>query len=310
MPRFSIIITCYNQSTFIRDAVDSALAQDYTDKEIVVVDDGSTDGSKKILEEYGDAIKFKALEKNEGVCAARNYGASLASGDFLVSLDGDDLLLPWALNVYGRIIDLKSPKLLLCSMLWFKDAFSSVKIGSPPLEIRVVDYEAYMKKDRAVRASASALVVDRRSFNNVGRWTHDSAPIDDCDLLLKLGCSGRTIQIVSPKTIAYRIHAGNTIHQVQRMINSVFQLIRREELDQYPGGRACRFERYAVIGGVIFFWAKRAVQMKFYRNGIKLLAAGWLMVFAAIIRRGLAVLRGRRPEETLTIEVPDRVRSV
>jgi len=85
------------------------------------------------------------------------------------------------------------------------------------------------------------------------------------------------------------------------MIDGVFKLIRREELDQYPGGRACRFERYAVIGGVIFFWVKRAVQMKFYRKGLKLLAAGWLMVFAAIIRRGIAVLRGTYPIETLTI---------
>jgi glycosyltransferase involved in cell wall biosynthesis len=300
-PRFSIVITCYNQSEFIRDAVDSALAQGYPDKEVIVVDDGSNDGSRKILEEYEDAIKLKALETNEGACAARNCGASLAIGDFLIFLDGDDLLLPWALNVYGRIIDLKNPKLLLCSMLWFKDTFSSVKIGSPPLEIRVVDYDAYMKKDRAWRTSASALVVDRHSFNNVGRWTHDFFPMEDHDLVLKLGYSGRTIQIVSPTTIAYRVHASNTIHQVQRIIDSAFSLIRREELGHYPGGRACRFERYAVIGGVIFFWVQRAVQMKFYRRGLKLLAAGGLMVFAAIIRRGIAVLRGRYPIETLTI---------
>src|SRR5438309_10887096 len=117
MPRFSIIITCYNQSSFIRDAIDSALAQSYTDKEIIVVDDASTDGSKELLEEYGSAIRFKALETNEGPCAARNWGASLASGDFLVFLDGDDVLMPWALIVYSGIIRLKYPRLILCRML-------------------------------------------------------------------------------------------------------------------------------------------------------------------------------------------------
>lgn len=309
MPRFSIIISCYNQDKFIRDSVDSALAQNYADKEIVVVDDGSTDGSKKILEEYGDAIKFKDLENNEGPGAARNWGASLAGGDFLVFLDGDDLLLPWALNVYDRIIDLKNPKLLLCSMLWFKEAFSSVKIGSPPLEIIVVDYEAFMKKDRGHRASASALVVDRQSFNNVGRWTHDFFPMEDHDLLLKLGYSGRTIQIVSPKTTAYRGHAINATNQVQKVIDGAHELIRREELGQYPGGRACRSERYAVIGGIVFYSSRRAFRAKLYQEGLKLLAVGWPMVMLAILRRCVVVLKGRRPEETLMIEVPGRVRS-
>ena len=301
MPRFSIIITCYNQSLFIRDAVSSALAQDCTDKEIIVVDDSSTDGSKKILEEYGDAIQLKALETNAGAPAARNWGASLAIGDYLVFLDGDDLLLPWALNTYGRIIDLKNPKLILGSMLWFKDAFPSVNIGTSPSEISVVNYEAFIKKDRAWRASASALVVDRKSFNNVGGWTSDVFPIDDFDLAFMLGYSGRTIQVLTPQTTAYRVHATNTVHQASRMIDTVFKLIRREELGQYPGGRACRFERCAVIGGVIFYWSKRAFKMKFYGTGLKLLAAGWPMIFAAIFRRCIAVLRGRRPIETLTI---------
>lgn len=302
MPRFSIIITCYNQCAFIRDAVNSALAQGYAGKEIIVVDDGSTDGSNKILEEYKDAIKLKVLETNEGACAARNWGASLASGDFLVFLDGDDLLLPWALNVYSRIIDLKDPKLILGRMLWFKEVFFSVKIGSPPLETRVVDYKVFMKKDREYRACASTLVVDRQSFNNVGRWTPDFFPMEDHDLVLKLGYSGRTIQIVSPKTTAYRVHALNTTHQIQRIIDQSFKLIQREKMGQYPGGRACRFERYAVIGGVIFCWLKRAFKLKFYEKGLKLLAAGWPMVFAAIFNRYIAVVRGRRPIEKLAIE--------
>lgn len=301
MPRFSIIITCYNQDLFIRDAVSSALTQAYADKEIIVVDDKSTDGSIKILEEYGDAIQLKALETNAGAPAARNWGASLASGDFLVFLDGDDLLLPWALDVYSRIIDLKDPKLILGSMLWFKDTFSSDNIGINPREISVVIYEAFMKRDRAWRSSASALVVDRKSLNNVGGYSSDAFPADDFDLAFKLGYSGRTIQVVTPNTTAYRIHANNTVHQVPRMIDTVFKLIRKEELGQYPGGRACRFERYAVLGGVIFYWSKIAFKMKFYGTWLKLLAAGLPMIFAAIFRRCIAILRGRRPIEKLMI---------
>src|ERR1035438_8945093 len=112
MPKFSIIITSFKQRDFIRDAVASALAQSSPGKEVILVDDGSNDGSADILAKYGDTIKLKVLERNEGPSAARNWGASLARGEFLVFLDGDDVLLPWALEVHARIIELKSPKLI------------------------------------------------------------------------------------------------------------------------------------------------------------------------------------------------------
>jgi glycosyltransferase involved in cell wall biosynthesis len=310
MPRFSIVITCYNQSAFIRETVGSALAQDYKDKEIIVVDDASTDGSKEILEEFGGLIKLILLETNEGASVARNRGASVALGDFLVFLDGDDLLLPWALNVYNLIIDFKSPKLILCKMLWFEGTFSSVRLESPPSEVRVVDYEAFMKKDRAYRASASALVIDSESFNNNGGWAHGFFPMEDHDLLLKLGYSGRTIQITSPITTAYRVHTNNATHQhqLQKIIDQAYKLMRREELGHYPGGRACRSERFAVIGGVVFYWLKRSLKAKLYREGLKLLVAGWPMIITAMYRRCVVVIRGRLPEETLTLESPVRFR--
>src|SRR5206468_9702625 len=96
MPLFSIIITSHNQANFIRNAVGSALAQTYADKEIIVVDDASSDGSQQTLEEYGDAIRLKKLDTNVGASRARNFGTAMAEGQFLVFLDGDDLLLPWA----------------------------------------------------------------------------------------------------------------------------------------------------------------------------------------------------------------------
>src|SRR5438270_4159074 len=103
--RFSIIITCHNQHDFIKDAVDSALLQPGDAKEIVVVDDASTDGSLQLLEQYGSRIRLAPLKNNVGTVGARNHGASLAQGDYLVFLDGDDAMMPWALDVYSRIIN-------------------------------------------------------------------------------------------------------------------------------------------------------------------------------------------------------------
>jgi glycosyltransferase involved in cell wall biosynthesis len=299
MPRFSIIVTCYNQSRFIRDAVDSALAQGGPDKEIVVVDDGSTDGSGAILSSYGRSITLKVLEINQGVSAARNWGASLSSGDFLVFLDGDDVLMPWALNVYGRVVDHKDPKVILCNMQWFKETLPSTPINAEVRKIDLVDYEAFMKKDRTYRSSGSAMVIARQCFRSVGGWTKEAPPMEDIDLLLKLGYSGRTIQILSPRTVAYRVHSANAVHQVQKMIDSLYQLIGREKMGQYPGGPAKHSERQAVIGGLVFFWIKRAFRAKFYRVAMRLLVTGWLMVLLAILRRAKAIYQGVRPVETL-----------
>jgi len=120
--RFSIILTSHNQAKFIGNAVDSALAQTYASREVIVVDDASSDESAGILEQYKEAIQLIKLEKNVGASHARNAGIAQAKGDFLVFLDGDDLLLPWALDVYGEIADRKRPHIILSTMLWFRRA--------------------------------------------------------------------------------------------------------------------------------------------------------------------------------------------
>ena len=108
--RFSLIIACYKQEQFIRETVDSALALPYGDKEIIVVDDASPDRTTQILEEYGDKVRLIKHEKNLGANVGRNEGALAASGKYLVFLDGDDLYLPWSLDLYARIIDLRDPQ--------------------------------------------------------------------------------------------------------------------------------------------------------------------------------------------------------
>src|ERR1039457_79441 len=120
--RFTIIITSYNQIGFIKDAVDSALSQLCGEREVIVVDDASTDGSQDVLKQYGDAIRLVCRETNGRVSVARNDGAALATGDYLVFLDGDDALMPWALNVYARIISSSRPTLLVGKLRHFTGA--------------------------------------------------------------------------------------------------------------------------------------------------------------------------------------------
>ncbi len=99
-PRVSIVIPVYNGSDFLREAVDSALAQTYPDVEVIVVDDGSDDGGKTaaIARSYGDRIRYVAKE-NGGVASALNAGIRAMSGDYFSWLSHDDVYLPRKIEI-------------------------------------------------------------------------------------------------------------------------------------------------------------------------------------------------------------------
>ncbi len=91
-PLVSIIIPCYNSERWVAEAVQSALDQTYPHIEVIVIDDGSTDGSVEVLKSFGDCIYWET-GPNRGACAARNRGTELAKGEYLQFLDADDFLL-------------------------------------------------------------------------------------------------------------------------------------------------------------------------------------------------------------------------
>lgn len=86
----TVVIPNFNGAKYLNDSIDSVLAQDYTNIEIVVVDDGSTDESLAILERYGTKITL-IKQRNKGSAAARNAGINLASGEYVALLDSDDI---------------------------------------------------------------------------------------------------------------------------------------------------------------------------------------------------------------------------
>ncbi len=103
-PLVSVVIPSYNRRSLVIDAIESALEQEYPAVEVIVVDDGSTDGTGDFLkEEYGDRIRY-VYQENSGESAARNHGAGKARGEYLVFLDSDDLLCPDAIGkLYSAI---------------------------------------------------------------------------------------------------------------------------------------------------------------------------------------------------------------
>jgi len=306
-PKFSIVITCHNQARFIGEAISSALSQSYSHKETVVVDDASTDNSVEILDKYGSDIQLLKLPQNVGAARARNAGAEFAHGDYVVFLDGDDLLLPWALEMYARVLSHQQVPVIISTLLWFDGQPPKMRAEDFPVEMKFVSYETVLTKDRPHRPSASTLVVHRQGFLDAQGWTNGMFPMEDFDVLVKVSPLGRAIQILSPPATAYRVHASNSIHNVAPFVRELRGIIRKVEQREYPCARVYPLHSRAFLGGPTLYWSRRAFRSGFYLPALQLLASGSKMVLAALVCRFATLLRGRQPIQTMCIAPPRAV---
>lgn len=169
--RYSIVITCCNQREFIKDAVESVLSQNHSSKEVIVVDDGSQDGSLEILKRYENSIDLLALPNNCGAIEARNRGAAVAKGEYLIFLDGDDLFTPWALGVYEQLITERRPTTIVSGARAFQGPVPAFRQDSVPEKVEFVEYESLMARDRQTGWFTGAFVIYRRAFHDVGGWS-------------------------------------------------------------------------------------------------------------------------------------------
>lgn len=105
MADISVVVPLYNKAEYIKDTIKSLLNQTYQDYEIVVVDDGSTDGSADVIESEFCSEKIRIIKKeNGGPSSARNRGVQESKGEWIVFLDADDMLLPYALEHFINLI--------------------------------------------------------------------------------------------------------------------------------------------------------------------------------------------------------------
>ncbi len=116
MPLFSVVIPVFNRAHIVQRAIDSVLNQTFSDFELLIVDDGSTDNSSEIVLKNQDTRLKYLYQENQGVCAARNHGASCATGDFLVFLDSDDFVISTWLEEFAILLSKKAVKLVFCDV--------------------------------------------------------------------------------------------------------------------------------------------------------------------------------------------------
>ena len=132
---FSVVIPTYNRAALLGRTLDSLWRQSCTDFEVIVVDDGSTDGTLDYLTTLGGRVQV-VTQPNQGPGAARNLGAENARGEYLAFLDSDDLWFPWTLSTFAEAIAKhQRPDFISASLKLFSADRELDKVRQEPLSV-------------------------------------------------------------------------------------------------------------------------------------------------------------------------------
>lgn len=200
-PRVSVVIPTYNREQWLANALDSVLAQTYGDYEILVVDDGSTDATQRVVARYGARIRY-LYQDNAGVSAARNKGILEAHGEWVAFLDSDDEWLPEKLERQLDCID-RHPELVMVAsnvqiddgvhkLLYFDIRGKSFNNG--PEHIIHNPLSAFCE----INFFPSSLLVKRAALLQAGLFDENLRLYEDRDLGCRLALSGALGVLAQP----------------------------------------------------------------------------------------------------------------
>ena len=217
MPVVSAAIITYNRAHYLDDAISSVLGQTFDDFELIVVDDGSTDDTEKVVARYGDLVRYIRREHG-GKAAARNAAAELACGEYLAFCDSDDMWYPDRLARQVRIMKAQ------------KD------VGMVHGHVDVVDADGHPLPDRTAagrgvfgaahrrratyasyafecRCLSSTVLLRRAVFDTIGLYDRE-LPIEDYDFYLRLVLAYEIAFLHGPALARYRAHEDATHDRV------------------------------------------------------------------------------------------------
>ena len=266
-PRASVALAVYNGEPYLEASVDSILSQDFTDFEFIIIDDGSTDGTKTLLERKAaqDPRIRLFFQANAGQTPSLNRGLSLARAPLIARQDADDLSLPGRL---GRQVERMEgdPGIVLCSThLRFIDGSGAFLYD----QCRSPDDPAWWLHFANHLGGHSQVMMRREAIAAVDGYDESIRHTQDYDLWLRLLPRGRIV-VIPEVLLAYRLHAGSMSHA------------RRE---------AQQAEHEAILQGFLshHYGIEATSELK---ELIRLFNYGWPAEKRVDVRRNLGVING------------------
>ena len=196
-PLVSVITPVYNGERYLREALESLFAQDYTSFESIVVDDGSTDGSAGIAQSF--PVRYHRQE-NRGAAAARNAGLELASGELVAWLDSDDLLPPDKLGIQVRFLS-EHPEI-------------GCVLGRQEIMLEGVEAPEWLTRD-SVYGDLDGIplvsaMVRREALQRIGGFDESFGFAEDRDLFIRMREHDVAIEVLPDILVRRRFHGENT----------------------------------------------------------------------------------------------------
>ena len=223
MVTISTIIPAYNAAKFVREAVDSALAQSGVENEVIVVDDGSTDETPEILRSYGDAIRV-LRQNNGGHVNARNNGTNLAQGEWLAFLDADDV---WKADKLAKQLALAVSDI---GMVYtdrenFGDVGRVNQTASAACSLYEGDlFEPLLSGNFVTVAS---VIMRKDWFERLGGFNEQLLVCEDWDMWLRFAAEGGHARVVREPLTRYRWHSSSMTNNQTRMCEGRLKVVER-----------------------------------------------------------------------------------
>ncbi|TVR78967.1 MAG: glycosyltransferase family 2 protein [Rhodospirillales bacterium] len=243
-PSVSIVIPCYNREGFVGQAIQSALDQG-PDVEVIVIDDGSTDGSLDVIRSFGDRIVWRA-GPNRGACAARNTGLHLANAERVCFLDSDDFYDP---GFVSRMLQMSAADTIDVALGQFRSEHSASHSSNSILRPGM-SRDQIFRAWSEVRATQTGAILWRRDFViHIGGWRESLLQYQDIEIGCRAMLLGARAQAVDagflvargPQAIRDRISYTVSESTVQSMLDAVRDLSvlapKPNEFDQECIGR-------------------------------------------------------------------------
>lgn len=188
MPQVSVIMPAYNAAPFISRAIESVLAQTYGDWELLVIDDGSTDGTEQVARSFPDARLRYVDQTNQGPAAARNLGLANSQGDYVIFLDADDWWDPRCLGSLAEAFCTAGPKDAVSHANWAyaRDTGQVGKVVDSKMARGDALSTLILRNPLAIHSA----LVRRSALITVGGFPTDDPALEDWELWLRLAAAG------------------------------------------------------------------------------------------------------------------------
>ncbi|WP_165066852.1 glycosyltransferase family 2 protein [Paludisphaera rhizosphaerae] len=234
----SCVIPAYNYGHLVSRAVESALAQTYREIEVIVVDDGSTDGTAERLAPYRDRIRY-FYQENRGLSAARNAGIRLARGEWVAFLDADDVWHPRKTEVQLNVAAGRSDVALIGSPKYY----STMPEHLPPNPVvRQLGVREFLL---SAPIGPSSALVRRTCFDEVGYFDEALSSIEDRDMWLRVASRHAAIQVDCPCWYYERHPDQMSRHSARMYLN--YERVLRKFFAEHPEANRQRGLAYSYL---------------------------------------------------------------